>query len=202
MDYLNSKNCKRLTGFAFDEILSLTGIFGIHNKAQLLSAKYGQADIEGKIVNIEFETDLLEEFVVRIDLREKNIKIEKFISTGKEKELTFRSLISLVENAVKLGFKKIILDAYGGKGAEKKYTGFFVWAKYGFRMSSAKDRKFFKEKMIELNRKELSIFELVHTPDGLELWIEHGKDWLGEFNLSPNSISMKNFKKIRKTKGL
>ncbi|MDE3248898.1 MAG: hypothetical protein KGO82_09575 [Bacteroidota bacterium] len=204
MQYLTKKNCKKLTNYTFDQIIGLTGIHGVHSAAELASnaVKYFQADIDGKIVNVEYETDLLEEFIIRIDLIEKTIKDEKFISTEVKKGISFPWLVSQVDAAVELGFKKISIDAYGGIRAENKYTGFIVWGRYGFVMSSAEDKREFKHAMISHGRAEKTLFELLHAPGGSDLWNTIGWDWLGEFNLSSNSLAMKNFRKVRKQKNL
>ena len=205
MEYLNKYNCKRLTGYPFADILRLSGILGIHSAEELksISVIYSQIDIEGRIVTVEFQTDLLDEFIIRINLADKTIKDEKFFSSGKKKGISFDWLVCQIETAKKLGFTRISLDAYKEKG-NPKITGYIVWGRYGFVMTAKKDKLYFKNKMKELYDNQVistnyrNLFELLHSKDANVWGDEHGIDWLGEFDLSPSSASTKNFEKLKK----
>ncbi len=206
MERLTHRNCKIKTGYSLEEILELSGIYGIHTQEELESCIYRQIDFDGSRVSIEFETNLLEEFQVRIDIHTKIIKDESFKSTGIKNGLSFPWVCAQVDAALKHGFHNISIDAFGDSKKWKKYTGYIVWGKYGFLMSDPQDIEDFQNTMRKLKSEGIidtefeTLYDLLCSKDGCGIWQEHGKNWLGEFSLKADSDSLRILDEVKNLK--
>jgi len=199
MNYINERNCKRLTNHEWEDLISLTGILGIHTIKELNTdiVKYAHLEIDEKIAIIEYETDLIAELLVRIDLNSKIIRNERFVSKKIKSGLGFPRLCAQVDAARKHKFKKIILHAYGDFKIRKRWCGYIVWAKYGFQMIDSDDVAYFKHLAKD---KFKTIYDMVIDKRGIKVWEKRGREWLAEFNLSYHSYSMKILRKERRAR--
>jgi hypothetical protein len=196
------------TGLDYIELISLTGIFGVHPKKEYLSL-LDQRKIRLSIkkndakVTIEYITPEIKFLRVDLHLSDKTIHIDYFRVANKSNHVGFPRLIAQVEAGRKVGFEKIDLLAFGNFENKDDWDGYYVWGKYGFLMYNEDDIKFFDEKMIENGRTDCkNINDLVLTKEGTELWIKIGEEWLGEFNLELDSRSADIFNKYRQKRGL
>ena len=188
---LNKTNCLRCTGYSLQNIILLTGIGAVHDVKELM---HTEGEVEGRIVDIEFDTEIVE-LAVRIDLREKTLKNNVIRSKGNIKRLGYKLLAAQIRHEKRLGYKSITLNAFGDPTIKHIYSGYIVWGKLGYQMDAA-SRKKFKQLMRADNRTENNIFELLSTAAGKTFWENNGFRWLGEFKISGNSTSMKCFNSL------
>lgn len=85
-------------------------------------------------------------------------------------------------------FKRMIAEAFRADDHSGDWTGYLVWAKYGYLMqiSSKAD---FDRFLRQHNRNETTLHELISVKDGLKLWIAEGFSWDAEFDLARGSES-------------
>lgn len=205
---ITSTNCIFETGFDYVDLLSLSGIFGIHPKdeyADLAGKNQIKLTIskDGDTITIGYQTPEIKILTVKIDIKKKEIEISYFIAANKEKHVGFPRFIAQVEAAQRFGFKKISLLAYGNIDMISNWDGYIVWGKYGFIMTEKSQIDNFNELMTKLERPDCrSLNELVTTPQGTELWKNNGDSWWGEFDLDKKSESMRIFNAYRRKRNL
>jgi hypothetical protein len=205
---LDNTNCRSETGLEIDELLELTGIFGIHNARAfnaliIRSQVSAQLTKEGNIVTVKIKTPLVKALEVDIYFKLKIIHIELFQAVNPADQIGFPRLIAQIDAAKKNGYTRITLLAYGNKTLLNNWTGYIVWGKYGFLMVTPKHIQQF-EKLIEGTPFAgcRYIGDLVSTEPGTIFWRDNGWTWAGEFILDPASESMRIYNGYRQKKGL
>ena len=204
---ITSDNCYRLTGIDYIDLLALTGIFGIHSKAEFIELVEKEKIIytayqEDGITKVGFITPIIEELWIEI-VSEEEIYNALFKLLVKGKNYGFRRLLEEVKNARKLGFERITLWAYGSYDELTYWDGYIVWGKYGFLMYKPDEIADFDQLMISVGRPECKdINDLVSTDNGTNLWKQLGKAWYGKFDLHVPSRSNDICEAYRLKKGL
>ena len=191
---IHPNNCKSLTNnkYSFADLLSLTGIFGIQTFEELQNDSnfkyYIQID-EGDI-SIEISTSYISLLKIILRTDKGIITNVKFRSTKMRNGIALLRVKSQVENAKKFKYRKITVWAFGNKKTIENWNGYLVWGKYGFIITDPDNIEEFKQKMLELGRKDEDLGDLVSTTEGTEIWKEIGDEWVGEFILDDQSRSM------------
>lgn len=207
---ITKNNCVSETGMDWYDLLSLTGIFGVHTKLlhdQLINeGKMKQFNVrkDGDKIVVEYRTPEIKFLRVEIYLKSKKLKVDYFRVQNKENHVGFPRLIAQVEAARKFEYDEIELLAYVNPDHPDDWDGYYVWGKYGFLMFDQSEIEFFNDEMKKkgLDDKIKDIADLVSTPEGTEMWKEYKRSWWGKFNLKDNSRSMEVFSKYRVKRGL
>ena len=189
-------DCKKQTGYELVDLLSLSGIFGIYNQntfLELLDAGKLKCKIKlnsnrEPILQINDTPDIKELAVLVRSPDELFIEIFRKEPSSKSPNVGFRRLISQVNAATALGFKRIRLWAYGNIKEYSDWDGYIVWGKYGFLMHRPDDISKFNLKMSEdLLLHCAIIYDLVKTKEGTAYWKYRGDSWYGELDLAINT---------------
>lgn len=114
--------------------------------------------------------------------------------------------INQLRTSIKKNFTQINMHAAGGidynpRFPNKKYDGYYHWAKYGYQMTEDSLIKFHTW-LNKHNRKERTLLELISTQEGYNLLKHKGESWNGYFSLQTNSRSLKQFKRYLDSKGI
>jgi hypothetical protein len=199
-----------MTGHEYETVLELTGIYGLHPKGIEATDIVISTIDERKVVELEFETSLLEKLYVTIRLEDGIIEVKEIFKkkTVARDDFTFRFLDDLITRAKSLAFKEIRLVAFGsGEEIEANsllpieqqkpvFVGYKVWGKFGFMMEED-DEQWFLQMMKEYGKSATNLFDLQSTQDGHAFWKKHGKKWLGWFDLAPGSGSLRIFELLK-----
>jgi len=210
---INPRNCQKLTGYSWENLLSLTGIFGFHEKSEVLNGsvfKYLRCEYMNEIVHVDIETDLVQELYVTIHLNSSKIIFNnRVFSTNKLKGLSLLKIISQVQAAHRLGFQYICLTAAGNPQTWPELCGYFVWGKYGYLMANHGEKIRFRRLMNSKSRQNKILYDLLSDkPKGEDLWKNEGFEWSGIFiitsdkNNKSESTSLKILKEVSVQKGL
>lgn len=113
------------------------------------------------------------------------------------------ALINQVLAASAKKFEKIELLARGGINNKIKHShnGHYTWGRLGFEMMED-DKIRFRGTMIDLERDEKTLQELLSSEDGRRLWKYEGHEWNAYFDLSQNSECMKRLNSYLIEKGI
>lgn len=205
MRIIAPEDCKKATGYDEYDLLSLTGVFGIHtpNEFNSLASKtqirFRMYYDENDILNVEI-SDSPAISMLRIHINvplKKEIYIDLFRlqQAFKGANAGYRRLSSQIHAARRLGFNRISLWAYGDINSFPKWDGYMIWGKYGFSMFEKDEIDRFNQLMREDRLEHCrTIDSLVESKEGTAYWKHRGNDWHGEFILKSNSHNMKVFK--------
>ncbi len=201
MRILSIASCKQETGYNAFELLSLTGVFGIHEMNDFISL-YSSGDITFKIffddddtLNVEIRNspaiDILRAFIKYPKGDEIYVDLFRLKQSFKGAHVGFKRLKSQIDAAKSLNFSRISLWAYGDISKYPLWDGYIVWGKYGFSMSEQNEKHNFNLQMTEDRLNHCStINHLMKSKEGTAYWKYQGKDWHGEFILADNSHNM------------
>lgn len=196
--YLTINQCLSATGYDYIDLLSLTGVFGIHDKAEFFNlSQQGLLTCDILLDNygypvIDIKSPKIYRLTVQIKTR-LNLYVELFRLNDAYKGggLGFKRLIKQVEAAKMLGFEKITLWAYGDYSQFPIWDGYIIWGKYGFSMEDQSERdKFIYQMAAERLSHCQSVNQLVKIKEGTALWKYIGSSWHGEFKLQDGSNSL------------
>ncbi len=194
---ITQENCLELTGFELSELFQVSGILGVHTPADLLIKKIVKylriVRLENTIV-IEASTITMKSFLMDIFPIEKKIFFRLLESTGIEPLVGLRILLSQVEVAKEIGFKRIMIQAAKYSDERSSMIGYAVWAKFGFEMDSG-SKAFFLQRMHENGRSDSDLYDLVQTEEGYEFWKKIGFEWIGTLDLDEEALSFQRFKR-------
>jgi hypothetical protein len=118
-------------------------------------------------------------------------------------------LAQQVAHASNAGFKSISTEAagHGPKraaeiGETSDMNGYYTWARYGYDapISNILSPKV-QENVAKAFPKAKRISDVMATPEGRAWWKDNGSGFMGEFDLTPGSKSMKVFEAYLKAKG-
>ncbi|NSL90383.1 hypothetical protein ECE50_026410 [Chitinophaga sp. Mgbs1] len=79
-------------------------------------------------------------------------------------------------------------------------AGYYCWGRLGYVMRADEEYDF-NNWLQRWNRHEKTLFELLSSDDGREVWRRYGYTWNGVFLLDDNTESMNNLKKYLESKG-
>ncbi|MFD1258549.1 hypothetical protein ACFQ3S_17210 [Mucilaginibacter terrae] len=200
METLTPANCRKITGYDFNSILRLTGVYGAHSHFDFKKAKRFVPLYSPSYIVIEITTDLIE-LAVTINYKEKIIVNDVVNAFKTGQDLGLKMAENQVEEAMDKGFEEIHLFAQGGKDYPG-YNGHITWAKVGFTMGKtalAKYKKLLKG-LAQVYSKDLfslypDLLMLLSTSEGQKIWADHGFAWGGYFKLNKRS---KNYKIMSK----
>lgn len=191
-DYLDASNCLKYTEMEFEDIISLTGIFGIHpdlegNTDKLTEKGLGSISlyygiISGANVKFEFESDRLKKYKILVNFKEKTIFNDLIRTQKNVTGVSLPAIESQTAAAKRLKFPTIELHAYGQPG-DKSFIGHKVWAKYGFKMGETDFEKF-QNKTSKFKTPPKDLNELLTTTAGQNFWDSNGFPWLGIFEVN------------------
>jgi len=198
----SDEECKRHTrGIDFEQIIHLLGIYGIEPGFDYqttaidkeLSVLYYRT---GDMIRARLKTKYLSKFEAEIRISGKRLSI---CNIGKKPEagscIALKLLVAMLNTAAKLDFQSIDLWALGGKG----YNGVVVWGLLGFTPIEPKVLDILDDLMKRTGASTL--WELLTTDEGRNLWVSHVRDWEGEFVLD-NPLNVECLKKAIARKGL
>lgn len=197
--HINPIFCRQVTPFTFDQLVSLTGIFGIHSKEEydflLANGDLKISALKMKsVIEIVITSPKIEFLYNKIDYYNWILfKLEFKPNFFNEKNYEFEIFQKQVEAARQLNFKKIIGKAKGKvKSGNKDYINY---AEYGFVWSDP--TKEFEDLLKSKGIFEIpsDLYEMISTSIGKSTWNAIGEEWLGEFALEDNSPSMHRFNK-------
>lgn len=207
---ISPDKCKTETRFEYIDLLSLTGVFGIHKKLEFLDLyergflKHEVFFDEDDVLTVEISSPVIEALIIKL-IRPEEIYIDYFrLHEGsKGGNLGFRRLQNQIQAAIRKNFKSIKLWAYGSISEYPAWEGYIVWAKYGFLMYRKDETYEFEQLMLKERLQHCTILNhLVKTKEGTCVWKHLGKDWKGEFQLFNNSPSRQILASYAEERGL
>jgi len=172
----DTTTCYELTGFTEKKLIALTGIFGYTNDFEITC-------FEGIYPNLRIavESDALT-IAIEIQIGEGIIQNELIRCHHPGEGIGLKIFCTQTEAAIDAGFSQIRCLAVGNKEVKEKWNGYITWGKLGFVIDS-----YFHEKFIGLlmenNRKETTLSQLIATEEGEQFWVEKGNSWPGKFDL-------------------
>ena len=191
----------RVSGVPFDFKGTITIISSeVSDSVVILSASESLLDADFNTIQT---LTLLRAFYQDNTISNLNFMITK--NKGKDYPYKYNGLnifSQQVQEARKYGFKKITTSASGSKDS---YTnGYYTWLRFGYKPDFAKDVLSDYKKNAGLSNalNVKNVTELMKTKEGQISWNKYGTHFIGEFDLSDNSYSMKTLNNYRKSKGL
>ena len=132
-------------------------------------------------MTIEIETETWKNTVV-IDKAKKEIVIH-YVEAREgisAKGITWKLLLSMVQNATREGYRKITLEAYREKGCNGQFIGYLLWCKFGFYMSDRDHKRFlnFTAKhnlLVDVRDDKKALDLLTSVESGQEFWRLNGE---------------------------
>ena len=185
--------CVELFSTSYGDLLDLTGLFGIRPRKDFDSSTNASYDLsyEFELIHADAEYEgLLDKFYVLVNSKRKYVHNLMFILIQKGNGYALNRLLLQIETCRRLGYGYISLLA-AGDPTDKRYIGYRVWCKYGFKMTTQREIDKFNKLMKDNNRSEKDLNELVMSNDGKQFWEKNGFPWMGYFDLSNNSESEK-----------
>ena len=207
---------KALTGFTHEQLLELTGIYGVHGKKVFFQwLGNGLIGYRIEVNNVTNELTITIKSPLKVNLtviKELTVIVKSkteiynasFLlhdwAKNSNGNYGFKRLYKEIITARKLGIKRITLWAYGNYREIKKWTGYLIWGKYGFTMYEVNEILKFQFQMVADNLPHKVINSLVVTKEGTAYWKHTGWDWKGEFETQPTSSHFKILKRYARGK--
>ena len=174
--------------FSQEELLNICGLFGIHPEPTAADQINVEINPFVDCVRVNINSVAISNLQVVIYPTNKYLE-NQFIRARKPgggigaKWVKAQSVAAAANN-----FKRMIAEAYRADDRSGDWTGYVVWAKYGYLMqvSSKTD---FNRFLKQYGRDETTLHELISMDEGLKLWIAEGFSWDAEFDLANDSES-------------
>jgi len=174
--------------FSEEELLSICGLFGIHPEPNTEDKIIVEINPYVDCVRININSEAVSNLQVVIYPTNKYLE-NQFIRAKKVGGgIGSRWVKAQSAAAGSHDFKRMIAEAYRADDRSGDWTGYVVWAKYGYVMQVSSQTDF-ERFLIKHNRKEVTLYELISNEGGLKLWQDEGFSWDAEFDLAPDSES-------------
>jgi len=168
-------------GLSIEDLINLAGGVPSEEIKELSIKVVSRAE---DVLDIYITTNLYE--VVRVlNFGMRFISNTHMYVFDQQKEIGTRLLCNQVSMAREKDFKVIYTTAMGREDGDN-WTGYYAWARLGYRMILGDDDRFVK-RMESADRMEQNIVELLSTEEGRAFWLENGFTWMGEFLLEDDS---------------
>jgi hypothetical protein len=173
-----------------EDLLAITGLFGIHSTPQSSDNIVVEINPYTDCVRININSALINNLQVVIYTKANYIENQFLRARNSGGRIGVRWVLAQTTEAGRRNFITLNAKAYRADDRSGDWSGYVVWAKYGYVMqvSSIPD---FQRFVDQLGRTEKDLHTLISVPDGLELWIAEGFSWNAEFDLSTSSESRK-----------
>lgn len=203
-------NCKSVTGYDYIDLIAVTGVFGVHKRFEFLDLagvrqlRYSIFYNVNGVLTIEITSPAIS--ILRVHVLNKDelyVDLFRLQQGSKGANIGFKRMIKQIEEAVRLGFKRISLWAFGDFSQFPLWDGYIVWGKYGFTMYEPDEINKFNLQMIDERLPHCTTVNiLVSTKEGTALWKHIGESWEGEFYLDSRSDNMKLYTQYGKDRKL
>lgn len=182
------------------DLLAIAGLFGIHPDPQLAEDIVVEINPFIDCVRVNINSVLVSNLQVVIYPTAKYIENQFIRARTSGLGLAYHWVLAQTRAAGDQNFKKLFAEAYRSEDRSGDWSGYVVWAKYGYVMqvSSIPD---FQKLINRLGRTEKDLHSLISVPDGLEIWIAEGFSWDAEFDLHTGSKSRQILAEYSKKKG-
>jgi hypothetical protein len=178
----------KLLPFSEEELLSICGLFGIHPEPDAEDQIIVEINPYVDCVRININSEAVSNLQVVIYPTNKYLE-NQFIRAKKNGGgIGSRWVKAQSVAAGSHDFKRMIAEAYRADDRSGDWTGYVVWAKYGYVMQVSSQTDF-ERFLTKHNRKEITLYELISAEGGLKLWQDEGFSWDAEFDLAHDSES-------------
>jgi len=174
--------------FSQEELLGICGLFGIHPEPKASDQITVEINPYVDCVRININSIAVSNLQVVIYPTNKYLE-NQFIRARKPGSgIGARWVKGQSVAAAANDFKRMIAEAYRADDHSGNWTGYLVWAKYGYLMQASSKTDF--DHFLKLHgRDENTLYQLISTEEGLILWIAEGFSWEAEFDLAQDSES-------------
>ena len=174
--------------FAEKDLLAITGLFGIHPAPRLSDSIIVEINPYTDCVRININSVSISNLQIVVYPTAKYIENQFIRARGPGGGIGARWVLAQTTEAAQQHFRRLIAEAYRADDRSGDWSGYVVWAKYGYVMqvSSIPD---FERFINQRGRTENNLYDLISVPDGLNLWIAEGFAWDAEFDLAEGSAS-------------
>ncbi len=174
--------------FSEEELLAICGLFGIHPEPAAADQIYVEINPYVDCIRININSAEISNLQVLIYPTNKYLENQFIRARTPGRGIGARWVKAQSVAAAANDFKWMLAEAYRADDRSGNWTGYIVWAKYGYLMqvSSKAD---FKRFLTKHGRNETTLAELILAEDGLKLWIAEGFSWDAEFDLADGSDS-------------
>jgi hypothetical protein len=174
--------------FSQEELLNICGLFGIHLEPAATDQIVVEINPYVDCVRININSIAVSNLQVLIYPAVKYLENQFLRVRQVGGGIGVRWVKAQSVAAAAVDFKRMIAEAYRADDRSGDWTGYVVWAKYGYVMqvSSKADFELFLKRH---NRNETALHELRSVDDGLKLWMAEGFSWDAEFDLALDSES-------------
>jgi hypothetical protein len=190
--YAEKSRCKEHTGLTFEELIGLTGMYGVYPHFTFGNARKNSHityDPKAKIVTVYILIGCIDTLYLTINLNDEQ-RFINFDSLETEKKnidnLALLLVKDMVRNCMKHDIEKITLTAARGG----HYTGDVVWALAAF-IPDPPFKRYVDPLLIEYNDNYKmpedepisTLYELLICKNGRELWRSKGHWWAGSMTI-------------------
>ncbi len=192
-------NLTDLTGLNVEEVYSLSGILAYKSIAEIQATGKIAGDYPMIQVNVKCNDIKL---VCGINVKDHYIYNQKIEIENKGNGIGAQIFEAQVNEAIKHRFKEIRCYAWGSYAEIDKFNGYITWGRFGFEMVEKNNQppKKYIEFLSHEGKNFMTIFELLNTVEGKEVWTKKGFPWDAIFYLSDQSDCRKNFELYKKSK--
>jgi hypothetical protein len=174
--------------FSQEELLAICGLFGIHPQPAISDQINVEINPFVDCVRININSVEVSNLQVVIYPTNKYLENQFIRARNHGGGIGARWVKAQSGAAAAMDFKRMIAEAYRADDHSGDWTGYVVWAKYGYLMQVS-SRADFDRFLTEHGRNEATLHELLSVVDGLKLWIAEGFSWDAEFDLASESES-------------
>ncbi|WP_374949571.1 hypothetical protein [Mucilaginibacter sp.] len=184
----------RLLNLSDEEVLGLSGFYGVHKKSEIETIKPKITrinEVDFVKINISFKSSLIRQCNREINIQNNAISNNGFFSNRVIDRSGLLCLQSQIEFARKHQLKRIYLTAFRDEFYEtgEYYNGYYSWGRYGFLMNRLDQQSEFLTMMHDHNYEETNIHDLVKYKQGRDFWVSIRTTWEGYFDLHLRSTS-------------
>jgi hypothetical protein len=174
--------------FSQEELLNICGLFGIHPEPTADDQIHVEINPFVDCVRININSVEVSNLQVVVYPTNKYLE-NQFIRARKPGGgIGARWVKAQSVSAAAKDFKRMIAEAHRADDRSGDWTGYVVWAKYGYLMQVS-CKPDFDRFLKQHSRNETTLYELISVAEGLKLWIAEGFSWDAEFDLAQNSES-------------
>jgi hypothetical protein len=170
------------------DLLAIAGLFGIHPNPQSSDNITVEINPYSDCVRININSTVISNLQVVVYQAAKYVENQFIRAKTSGGGIGARWVLAQVTETSQRNFTRLLAEAYRADDRSGDWSGYVVWAKYGYVMqvSSIPEFQLFMKKR---GRAENDLHELISVPEGLEIWIAEGFSWDAEFDLAEGSQS-------------
>ncbi len=170
------------------DLLAIAGLFGIHPNPQSSDNITVEINPYSDCVRININSTLISNLQIVVYQEAKYIENQFIRAKAPGGGIGARWVNAQVRETGQRDFTRLLAEAYRADDRSGDWSGYVVWAKYGYVMQVSSIPQF-QLFMKERGRVENDLHELISAPEGLEIWIADGFSWDAEFDLAEGSVS-------------